>query len=553
MLMGLEALVVGLASCGPLIVEQAADGAPPVDKNPTTLFEDTSNPEVVTAQPGEIPLQPSVITGSLVLEPAQAYSDAVSGTESTNTPEPYVPDNYSVYAQARGLDVPSNVNPEVDTQFRAFYNYIFNQQFEITNADGTVTTGSLLSASNPEINIHIAPDGTPYVKGTALDNDPAFGGGDHHFVMIWDISAGTIASLRISKQIGEPFINGYGNYTAQSPDGRTYSYNPVTNIWESNSPIAATLAPTALPTEAPVPTSTVVPAPIFTVTPPPVSTISAPSAPPPASQNEVGEAMEGYTTIDLVISGETITAQIPSGIKDIIAPITEVRSEIDYFVTSCSYLRVGDSIFIDDIPLLYRTDGGWVYNEGIQTVPNFLGLGPALYTLETLTGSVIDPMTLNPSQYRADIDSYPDAGGGNISNTRLDNVVFTEVTAANVCVLDIRTGRPVHTGALSLTAAYNVVGTNGLPVYQEIQTTAYGALFYKDTVRDLDTLDVRMTYSFWYLTDVTGAPDLATQINNVRANLGLFYNFTGMQVLTDPTTGIPGFPTNVASTIRPAD
>lgn len=290
--MVVSAALLGLAACGPLVVEPAADGAPPVDKTPTALFEDTPGTEVATAQSGEIPLRSSVITGSLVIEPAQAYADAGPDPEETNTPEPYVPDNYSVYAQGRGLDVPSNLSPEVDTQFRAFYNYIFNQQFEITNADGTVTTGSLLSASNPEINIFIAPDGTPYVKGTALDNDPAFGGGDHHFVIIWDESVGSIASLRISKLIGAPVINGFGNYTAVSPEGATYSYNPITNTWELNTPAAPTLAPTALPTETPVPTSTVVPTSTFTVTPPPASTIAAPSATPPASQNEGGVAIE---------------------------------------------------------------------------------------------------------------------------------------------------------------------------------------------------------------------------------------------------------------------
>lgn len=287
------AMAAGLAACGPLYVEPAANSAVPVDKTPTALFEDPPSTEVVTdTQSGEIPLQSSVITGSLVIEPAQPYAAAGTGTEATYTPEPYVPDNYSVYAQGRGLDIPSNLSPEVDTQFRAFYNYIFNQQFEITNTDGTITTGSLLSASNPEINILIAPDGTPYVAGTALDNDPAFGGGDHHFVMIWDKGVGSIASLRISKLIGAPFINGYGNYTAASPDGRTYSYNSVTNTWESDSPVAPTLAPTALPTETPTPTSTVVPTPIFTVTPPPTATITAPTATPSISQNEGGEVME---------------------------------------------------------------------------------------------------------------------------------------------------------------------------------------------------------------------------------------------------------------------
>jgi hypothetical protein len=292
--LGIGVLSIGLAACGPLVVEPVADSAP-VDKDPAALVEGAAETDEAKAQSGEIPLQPAVITGSLVIEPAQAYSDARPDLEATNTPEPYVPYNYSEYAQARGLDVPSNLSREVDTQFRAFYKYIFNQQFEITNADGTVTTGSLLSASNAEINIYIAPDGTPYVSGVALDNDPAFGGGDHHFVMIWDKGADSIASLKISKLIGAPVINGYGNYTAVSPEGAPYSYNPITNTWELDTPAAPTLAPTALPTETPVPTSTVVPTSTITLTPaPPAKATSAPSATPPPSRDE----LEGFEEVD---------------------------------------------------------------------------------------------------------------------------------------------------------------------------------------------------------------------------------------------------------------
>jgi hypothetical protein len=308
--LGIGVLSIGLAACGPLVVEPVADSAP-VDKDPAALVEGAAETDEAKAQSGEIPLQPAVITGSLVIEPAQAYSDARPDLEATNTPEPYVPYNYSEYAQARGLDVPSNLSREVDTQFRAFYNYIFNQQFEITNADGTVTTGSLLSASNAEINIYIAPDGTPYVSGVALDNDPAFGGGDHHFVMIWDKGADSITSLKISKLIGVPSIEDYGNYTAKSAEGTMYRYNSETNAWEANSPAAPTLAPIALPTEMPVPTSTVVPTSIFTVTPPPTSTIAAPSATRPASTIAAASAtppasrgeLQGFIEVDYGVPG----------------------------------------------------------------------------------------------------------------------------------------------------------------------------------------------------------------------------------------------------------
>lgn len=263
----LAAVATGVVACGPMEDRPTVGGASSVDTAPTALFDDTSATRVEITPSGEIPLSSPDITGSLPIEPAQ---EPVS-TE----PAPYVPDSYVTYAQGRGLDIPSNVSPEVDAQFREFYSYVFNQQFEITNSDGTVTIGSLLSASNPDIDIFIAPDGTLYVRGAALDNDPAFGGGDHHLVIIWH--DGSIASLKISKLIGAPSINGFGNYTAQSPEGITYNYNPETNSWAP----AASLAPTALPTGTPVPTPTEMPKPTATLTPPPVLTT-------PAFQNEGG-------------------------------------------------------------------------------------------------------------------------------------------------------------------------------------------------------------------------------------------------------------------------
>ncbi len=235
--------VVGLAACEPLVVDSTADRT--VDNNPVTLVEDVPSTGV-DGQSDVISLSPSApITGSLGIELAQVST--VSGAEVT---EPYVPDNYSVYAQARGLDIPSNLSQEVDAQFRAFYNYIFNQQFEITNADGTVTIGSLLNASNPELAILIARDGTLYLEGAALDNDPAFGNGDHYFIMIWDSVTGTIISLKSSKDAGKPWINGFGDYTIQV-DGFEYYYNKITNRWELSPALPPTGTATPMPPAAP--------------------------------------------------------------------------------------------------------------------------------------------------------------------------------------------------------------------------------------------------------------------------------------------------------------
>ncbi len=278
-------VVLGAVACAPIEDRPTVGGASPVDTAPTALFDDTYVTGEDTPPSGEIPLGSPVITGSLQIEQVQEPV----GTESA----PYVPDSYITYAQGRGLDIPSNVSPEVDAQFREFYNYVFNQQFEITNPDGTVTIGSLLSASNPEINIFIAPDGTPYVEGPALDNDPAFGGGDHYFLIIGE-DTDSIVSVRISKQIGKPHINGLGDYTAVSPEGDIYFYNTATNTWDL-APSAPTAlptgtpvpTPTALPTGTPVPTPTALP----TGTPVPVPTV-APTAAPTAFRNEGEEFLE---------------------------------------------------------------------------------------------------------------------------------------------------------------------------------------------------------------------------------------------------------------------
>lgn len=299
----LAALGAGVAACQPLEVKPTTDGTN-VDNNRAGLVEDPADTRPFIAQSGEIVLTPA--TPGL-LEKAPYYSEF--DIEVTDTPEPYVPDSYITYAQARGLEVPSNISPEVDIQFRAFYNYIFNQQFEIPNIDGTVTTGSLLSASNPNINIRIAPDGTPYVEGTGLDNDPAFGGGDHHFYMIWDPSIGKIASLRISKLISSAHIHGFGVYTAESADGKKYFYDPVINEWVETSPIASS-TPTVAP-EAAITTVTATSTPTATQLPastPAATTVATPSA-SPTSPNESVEidgfdygvpGIEGPVTVSLL-------------------------------------------------------------------------------------------------------------------------------------------------------------------------------------------------------------------------------------------------------------
>ena len=345
-----------LAACSAVEAEPGADagGAPPVDRNPISLVE---TPPTVTWPSGEISLEPQIITDSIAIEPVEANFVDVPDPKLTITPEPYIPESYILYAQGKGIEVPANVSPDVDREFRKFYDYIFYKQFKITNEDGSVTVGSLLNSSNPDLSIFIAPDGTPYVAGSALDNDPAFGEGNHFFIL-WDIKESTIATLTCPISLGVVTVGGYGDYTAMSPSGDIYRYNSGKNAWVLESQATPRTALTNLPSETPQPTSTAV-------------STHTPEAPTPEPTSALREGMSNFTfnTPD----GESITITVRS----------EYLVVVDGENAANSFNIVGDPgsrvLYIGpDTALAYETTEGWVVDDTLHFLPDYIGLGPAL-------------------------------------------------------------------------------------------------------------------------------------------------------------------------------
>lgn len=503
---------VAVSACAPIVAEPAANN--PTPDEPALLSEPTAGELTVVVKPtsGEIllppatflPTTPATLTGDLTLSPVTSYAEA------SVTPEPYVPSSYIEYASNEGIEAPSNIRPETDAAFRAFYDYIFNEQFQITTGDD-VRTGSLLNSENPGLTIRIAPDGTPYVEGYALDDDIAYGGGDHYFFFIWNGSG--VDSVKILKYIGGPVVRGYGDYYASYQNGTQVVYDPETNSWESRRTNASELTPIP-PSPVPVPTSSPSPMPTAEVIVP-----------------------QGYDYIDLQVGEVRIETAAPLPIIEMLGVIANNDGpvEIEPYVTTSHFIHEGDVMYVNHIPVFVLVNGAWVFNgEQVGVVENYLGLGPAIYSIENLSvpAPSSDELVVNAPV----LGSRDYSAGGTRFTTDYSLVFPTGAQRARIVVHDTRSGWVVNSSALKIPFIYeNPSGSSdaGAAVVYHVKFGSH--------VEELDFFIPPICFDLTTTDSIETGVSTSAQVDDVRGRIGLMYNLGGYIGLQDPTLTLPGW------------